>query len=79
MKAIGAKYFGAPGTWMKGKKVYSIFLKKLDIKNGFNIVDGSGLSLLNRVTPETLTIILEYAYNSSKSRTILYLLFLSPE
>jgi len=66
MKTIGAKYFGAPGTWTKGKKVYSIFLKELDIKNGFNIVDGSGLSLLNRVTPGTLTNILEYAYNSSK-------------
>ena len=32
------------------------------IKNGFQVVDGSGLSLLNRVSPQTLTDVLSYAY-----------------
>jgi D-alanyl-D-alanine carboxypeptidase/D-alanyl-D-alanine-endopeptidase (penicillin-binding protein 4) len=62
MKTMGAQYKGIPGTWVKGSVVISEFLKGAGIKNGFKIVDGSGLSLLNRVTPETLTDVLSYAY-----------------
>lgn len=62
MKTMGAEYKGAPGTWDKGSTVMSEFLKEAGISNGFKIVDGSGLSLLNRVSPETLTDILSYAY-----------------
>ncbi len=62
MKTLGAKYKGVPGTWEKGSIVISEFLKEVGIKNGFKVVDGSGLSLLNRVSPETLTDVLSYAY-----------------
>ncbi len=62
MKTLGAKYKGVPGTWDKGSAVISEFLNGVGIKNGYQIVDGSGLSLLNRVSPETLTDVLSYAY-----------------
>lgn len=62
MKTLGAQYRGVPGTWDKGSAVISEFLNEVGIKNGFKIVDGSGLSLLNRVSPETLSEILSYAY-----------------
>lgn len=65
MKALGAQYKGIPGTWDKGSVVISEFLNEVGIKNGFKIVDGSGLSPLNRVSPETLTDILSYAYKST--------------
>lgn len=64
MKALGAQYKGVPGTWEKGSEVISEFLNEVGINNGFNVVDGSGLSLLNRVSPETLTDILSYAYEN---------------
>ncbi len=62
MKTLGAQYKGVPGTWDKGSVVISEFLNEAGIKNGFKVVDGSGLSLLNRVSPETLTDVLKYAY-----------------
>ena len=62
MKTLGAQYKGVPGTWDKGSMVISQFLNEVGIKNGFKVVDGSGLSLLNRVSPETLTDVLSYAY-----------------
>ena len=65
MKTLGAQYKGIPGTWDKGAVVISEFLNGVGIKNGFKVVDGSGLSLLNRVSAETLTDILSYAYKNS--------------
>ena len=64
IKVMGATYKGAPGTWEKGSLVVSEFLNSEGIENGFNIADGSGLSLNNRVSPETLTDILSYAYKN---------------
>jgi len=64
IKTLGAEFKGAPGTWENGSIVISEFLNNIGIKNGFRIVDGSGLSLLNRVSPETLTKILSYAYGN---------------
>lgn len=64
MKTMGAQYKGIPGTWDKGSIVISEFLNEAGIDNGFKVVDGSGLSLLNRVSPETLTDILSYAYEN---------------
>ncbi len=65
MKALGAQYKGIPGTWEKGSVVISDFLNEVGIKNGFKVVDGSGLSILNRVSPATLTDILSYAYKNT--------------
>jgi len=64
IKLLGATYKGAPGTWEKGSLVISEFLSSAGIKNGYTIADGSGLSLNNRVSPQTLTEILSYAYKN---------------
>ncbi|MEQ9619142.1 MAG: D-alanyl-D-alanine carboxypeptidase/D-alanyl-D-alanine-endopeptidase [Deltaproteobacteria bacterium] len=64
IKALGAEFKGAPGTWENGSLVISQFLNEIGIKDGFRIVDGSGLSLMNRVSPETLTDVLSYAYRT---------------
>ncbi|NIX15167.1 MAG: D-alanyl-D-alanine carboxypeptidase/D-alanyl-D-alanine-endopeptidase [Candidatus Dadabacteria bacterium] len=64
IKTLGAEYIGTPGSWEGGRKVISLFLKNIGIKNGFKIVDGSGLSLLNRVSPNALADVLEYAFQN---------------
>ncbi len=63
-KTLGAQLKGTPGTWDKGTQVVSEFLSKIGIKDGFEIVDGSGLSPLNRVSPHVLTDVLRYAYKN---------------
>ncbi len=65
MKTLGAQYKGIPGSWDKGSVVISEFLNEAGIENGFKVVDGSGLSPLNRVSPQTLTDILSYAYKNT--------------
>ncbi|MGH7799922.1 MAG: D-alanyl-D-alanine carboxypeptidase/D-alanyl-D-alanine endopeptidase [Thermodesulfobacteriota bacterium] len=64
IKTLGAKVIGEPGTWEKGTLVVSNFLHEIGIKDSFEIFDGSGLSLLNRVSPNAITDVLEYAYNN---------------
>ena len=64
IKTLGAELIGTPGTWGNGRKVITLFLNKMGIENGFKIIDGSGLSLLNRVSPNTLADVLEYAFQS---------------
>jgi len=64
IKTLGAKFIGEPGTWENGRKVISVFLNKIGIKNGFKVIDGSGLSLLNRVSPNTMADVLEYAFHN---------------
>ena len=64
IKVLGATYKGTPGTWEKGSLVISEFLNSAGIDNGFRVADGSGLSLNNRVSPDTLTEVLSYAYRN---------------
>lgn len=64
IKTLGATIIGEPGTWKKGTEVVSNFLHEIGIKDSFEIFDGSGLSLLNRVSPNAITDVLEYAYNN---------------
>ena len=64
IKVLGATYKGVPGTWESGSEVVSEYLRNAGIDNGFTVADGSGLSLNNRVSPETLTDILTYAYKN---------------
>src|SRR3989337_1959074 len=63
VKTLGATIIGEPGTWEKGTQVVSNFLHEIGIKESFEIFDGSGLSLLNRVSPNAITDVLEYAHN----------------
>jgi D-alanyl-D-alanine carboxypeptidase/D-alanyl-D-alanine-endopeptidase (penicillin-binding protein 4) len=64
LKTLGAEFKEPPGTWEKGALVVSEFLHKIGIKDEFTIVDGSGLSLLNRISPHAITDVLKYAYKS---------------
>jgi len=64
MKTLGAHFMGAPGTWEKGELVISNFLIGIGINGQFRIVDGSGLSTLNRISPQTLTEVLKFAYTN---------------
>ncbi len=64
IKTLGAEFISAAGSWEKGAQVISAFLNRLGIKDEFEIVDGSGLSPLNRVTPHAITEVLRYAYKN---------------
>jgi D-alanyl-D-alanine carboxypeptidase/D-alanyl-D-alanine-endopeptidase (penicillin-binding protein 4) len=64
IKTLGAHFKGAPGSWETGAQVISDFLVGIGVDNDFRIVDGSGLSSLNRVSPQTLTDVLQYAYTN---------------
>lgn len=64
IKTLGAEFKGTPGTWEKGALVVSEFLRKTGIKDGFDIADGSGLSPLNQVSPDTFVYILKHAYDN---------------
>jgi len=65
IKTLGAEFKTAPGSWEKGAQVISEFLRKtVGVKDSFIIVDGSGLSPLNQVSPKVITEILRYAYKN---------------
>lgn len=66
MKTLGAVYVTEPGTWKDGASVIKDYLHDLGIKQDINVVDGSGLSNLNKVSPDTLSQILSFAYQDSK-------------
>jgi D-alanyl-D-alanine carboxypeptidase/D-alanyl-D-alanine-endopeptidase (penicillin-binding protein 4) len=55
LKDLAATQAGTPGTWPNGVAVIRQRLTALGLSpNGFQTVDGSGLSTSNRVTPRTL-------------------------
>jgi len=64
IKTLGAEFISVPGSWEKGAQVISAFLHKIGIRDEFEIVDGSGLSPLNLITPHAITEVLRYAYKS---------------
>ncbi len=64
IKTLGAHFKGSPGSWETGAQVISDFLVGIGVDNYFRIVDGSGLSNLNRVSPQTITEVLQYAYTN---------------
>ena len=57
--AIGARQFGSPGTWEKGQRAVRNFLKEHNISTDFiHIIEGSGLSRQNTISPKTMINIL---------------------
>lgn len=65
LKNLGAARNGPPGTWQNGVAAARQQLVALGVSpNGFQTVDGSGLSPANRVTPRTLVDALRIARGS---------------
>ncbi len=63
LKALGAQFSGTPGTTANGVEVMRTYMTGLRIDaGGARIVDGSGLSDLNRVPPRLLAEILARSY-----------------
>lgn|GEM_PF-698502 len=69
LKTFGAKEHGKPGTWKKGLKVVADFLeKKVGIKKGYTMINGSGLGRGNRFTPLQVANLLKYMLTVPKIR-----------
>lgn len=63
LKTLGAVDGGSPGEAYKGVKVVEKVLKEIGIEeNEYRMVDGSGLSTYNLLSPQQLTSVLKAAY-----------------
>ncbi len=62
VKAIGAEVFGTPGSWKFGTQAIEDHLGKIGLDGDFSVADGSGLSRLNRISPENITRVLSNIY-----------------
>jgi len=64
-KALGAKLFGAPGTWEKGSAAIEKFLdQELGRKTGYRIINGSGLSRESLLSAGLLVDLLHYTWKN---------------
>lgn len=62
-KTVGGELYGAPGTLAKGTRAIMDFLTSAGIKPGaYKIVNGSGLTHENRITPQDLSSLLRKIY-----------------
>lgn len=66
LKTLGAELKGEPGTTDKGLSVLKEFLMGLGIHNGYQMVNGSGLSLENRMSAAQLVEVLKYGFYDFK-------------
>ncbi|MEE2672359.1 MAG: D-alanyl-D-alanine carboxypeptidase/D-alanyl-D-alanine-endopeptidase [Myxococcota bacterium] len=65
VKAMGARATGAPGSWKNGIPAYRAALEALGLDlDGLQIVDGSGLSYRDKLTPRALVDALRIARGS---------------
>ena len=65
LKVLGAQRFGRPGSFETGARALSDYLTGLGLPpEEFHILDGSGLSYDNRVSPATLVKVLTELYRS---------------
>ena len=62
VKVIGAKHLSTPGSWKSGTQVIENHLRMIGLNGNFSMADGSGLSRLNRVSPEDITHALAKVY-----------------
>jgi D-alanyl-D-alanine carboxypeptidase/D-alanyl-D-alanine-endopeptidase (penicillin-binding protein 4) len=69
LKTLGAEIKGPPGTAKKGLEIVEDFLKKsgVDLKR-LTLVDGSGLSRDNRLSPHAINRVLVHMYNDFSLR-----------
>lgn len=63
LKTIGKEAAG-DGSFDSGVRLVEKFIQKFYERTDFNIVDGSGLSRLNFISPEVITQLLKYMYNT---------------
>lgn len=70
-KAMGARMYGTPGTWAKGKKAVETFLAKEAglASPKLSLNDGSGLSHANKVSPNHLTHFLSWVHKTAPFKT----------
>jgi D-alanyl-D-alanine carboxypeptidase/D-alanyl-D-alanine-endopeptidase (penicillin-binding protein 4) len=65
LKALAAKVYGQPGSTAKGVQALRSFLEQIGVpKTDYKIVNGSGLSRQNRLSPHAILKTLVYAYRS---------------
>ena len=64
VKVIGAEFLNTPGSWRSGTYVIENHLREIGLDGSFSVADGSGLSRLNRVSPEDITEALAKAYDN---------------
>jgi len=63
VKVIGAKFLSKPGSWESGTRVIENHLRMIGLNGDFSVADGSGLSRMNRASPEDITQALAKAYD----------------
>ena len=64
LKTIGAEKYGPPGTTLKGLKAFEEYLMTLGYReNQYKVLDGSGLSRQNRLSPQMIIDVLRYVKN----------------
>ncbi len=64
LKTAGAERFGPPGTTQKGLDLIDQFMKSMSYSSSsYSIVDGSGLSKQNRLSPDQIVSVLKMMFN----------------
>jgi D-alanyl-D-alanine carboxypeptidase/D-alanyl-D-alanine-endopeptidase (penicillin-binding protein 4) len=63
LKTIGAEIYGPPGTTLNGLRAMDEYMQSLKYKpEEFSILDGSGLSRQNRLSPDQIVSVLQDMY-----------------
>ncbi len=63
LKTIGADIYGSPGTTLNGLRAMDEYMQSLKYKpEGFSILDGSGLSRQNRLSPDQIVSVIQDMY-----------------
>ncbi len=63
LKTIGADIYGPPGTTLNGLRAMDEYMQSLKYKpEGFSILDGSGLSRQNRLSPDQIVSVIQDMY-----------------
>ncbi len=65
-KKLGEKYSGQPGSWENGSRAVSeILASKAHVNTyGLSVLDGSGLSRYNQVSPDQMLQVLDFAFHN---------------